>query len=61
MGKRTRSEFDGYEPDFECDLDTEITDLNIIMNKIKEEKKLLKKFKKELNSIELNLSDIKII
>ena len=62
MGKRNRSEFnnDGYKPDFDCNSDTEIYELNIVINKIKEEKKSLKKFKKELNSIELNLSDIKI-
>ena len=64
MGKRTRSEFNnnnGYEPDSDCNSDTEICELNIIMNKIKKEKKSLKKFKKELNSIELDLSSIKII
>ena len=62
MGKRNRSEFNnnGYEPDSDCNSDTEICELNIIMNKIKEEKNLSKKFKKELNSIELNLSDMKI-
>ena len=56
MGKRNRSEFnnDGYEPDSNCESD--ISDLNIIMNKIKEKKI----FKTELNSIELNLSELKI-
>ena len=67
MVKRTRQVFndddddDGYKPDYDCNSDTEIYELNIIMNKIKEEKKSLKKLKKELNSIELDLSSIKII